>query len=782
MAFLVLLAPWLDGELVNFAFGNRWYRPVYWNRRLAKPQWERGPYPLLTEKAYLSYGRSHGLYRRVAHWTVARMTNAKLRDQDYGGTLQLPDHYGNGWLPQWTQENWWRKPASGDQCAYWAKLDLQLAYPSVRLSRLRETVLGLDATVQADDLSGFPEAVCDSLACLDVLRVLGEWVVDALEQVIVDPGSISEAAWRPCCAAPDLPPEKNKGLPTGLAVSGLLMNAVLHTADSELMEKLKAREGPERSAVLRFADDMYLLSKSADGLIGLIDDVWRALASDDSIAVASRVSPSNLYLNIGKVEPPELAEAVNAYLAEHGWKECETCGQRHRPSEAVPNDSVRTLSAWWTSGEDGRKKLASDLRRTAVGPNEVGPFVTTLVSRLSDLGTDTLAERFGDGARHRRDRLHELARFDIDDKQVRRETRRAFAVNRLVRVWLPPDPESASAALSEIRESIAQVLRETPWKFSLWRSVVRAVALRPVGASEEDDSLAVEWLSDRLRHIAHVEGDGDSRFWMNTWPEDLSDQGSHGDRSWKEQYLSFHRAAFWHSLGDVLRELWRHHDRVKCRRVGDAGPPPSWWTLRAIPDKGHKAVAELLGAVDEWADVLYPPGEIADRLRQWPWELDQLVAAVLGSARRTEVAEGFRCAERPNGTLMVPVSPFRERAPRTVGILAAAERVLPLRARARALNDSGLAHIYLAGRQSDLACLLFPAGRKPRVLGALSDPDHTISIGVALGCSARVDRGLLQEALPHPAVLSQRASRDPLVLREYGRARRLFLGHRAGAS
>ena len=781
MAFLVLLAPWLDGELVNFAFGNRWYRPVHWNRRGPTPQWERRPYPLLTDKTYLPYGRSHGLYRRVAHWTVARMTKAQLRDRDFGGTLQLPDDYEDAWLPDWTRKDWWGDPTSDEQYAYWATLDLQLAYPSVRLSRLRESIRGLDATVPADRLSGFPESVCDSLARLDVLQVLGEWVVDALEQVKVDDGSIPKDAWCPCCAAPELPPE-NQGLPTGLAVSGLLMNAVLHSSDRQLLAKLEGREGPERSAVLRFADDMHLLSKSADGLIGLIDDVWRALAGDDSIAVASTISPSNLYLNIGKVDPPELAESVNAYLAAHGWKKCETCGQRRRPGGTGLDGSVRTLSAWLISGEDGRRKWASGLRRTAVGPNEVGPFVTTLVARLSDLGTDTLAERFGEGARTRLERLHELARFDIDDRQVRPETRRAFAANRLVRVWLPPVHESASVALSDIRQSIAYVLRETPWKFSLWRSVVRAAALRPVGASEKDNSRAAEWLTDRLRHIAHVEDDGDSRSWMNTWPERLGDNRCDRDRLWKEQYLSFHRAAFWHSLGDVLRELWRHHDRVERPRVGDAGPPPSWWTLRAIPGKGHKAVAELLGAVDVWADVLYPSDEIPDRLRQWPWELDQLVAAVLGSAPRTEVAEGLRCAERPNGALMVPLSPFRVRARRTVELLTAAGRVLPSRARARALNENGLAHIYLAGIQSDLAPLLFPAGRKPRVLGALSDPDHTIAVGVALGCATSIDRGLLQESVPAPEVVAGRASLDPLTLREYGRARRLLLGHETGAT
>ncbi len=312
MAFLVLLGPWLDRQLENFAFGNRWYRPIRWDRRCTRAQWRRGSYPLLTGKAYLSYARSHGLYRRVAHWTVARMTKAPLRDRDYGGPLQHPDHYGSKWLPEWAAEDWWESQACVDQRAYWAALDLQLAYPSVRLGRLRESIHRMKGAVPGDELSGFPSAVCDSLACREILQLLGHWLVRALEQVRVS-GDVPKDAWRPCCAAPQLPsenqglptarkpphcaapapvgpqlPPENQGLPTGLAVSGLLMNVLLHSADGELLAKLKDRQGASRSAILRFADDMYLLSRSASGLVGLIDDVWSALPATSPPCLPAR--------------------------------------------------------------------------------------------------------------------------------------------------------------------------------------------------------------------------------------------------------------------------------------------------------------------------------------------------------------------------------------------------------------------------------------------------------------------------------------------------------------
>lgn len=718
MAFLVLLGPWLDRQLANFVFGNRWYRPIRWERRTGRGHWVRGPYPLLTEK------------------------DGSARD------------------------------------AYWASLDLQLAYPSIRLCRLRESIRQMAAQVPADELSGFPETVLEIMARPGIPEFLGDRLVDALDAVTVLSGEIPETAWRPCCAAPDLPPD-NRGLPTGLAISGLLLSVLLHAGDGELLARIEGREGLDRGAFLRFADDMHVLSRSANGLIDLIDDVWRTLAGEDSVALASEVSPSNLYLNLGKVAPDELSKLVNAYLKAQGWKCCGSC-PRLRPRRTATETGAATLGEWFRSEGGDASSWGVDLQRTAVGPNEVGPFVTTLVSRLSELGTDTLAERFGEGSRSRLGRLHELARFDIDDRQVRPETRRAFAANRLVRTWLSPDRAKALATLADIRESIAYVLRMTPWKFSLWRSVVRAAAMRPPEWSEEDDRLARDWLAGRLRYIAHVEGGQDSRSWLNVWPEDQEDDDRRDrDPLWKALYLSFHRAAFWHSAGDILRELWRHHDRVKRPPVGDAGPSPSWWTVRAVPAGRHRAVAEWFGALDAWTDVLYPSEDIADRLRRWPWELDELLGAVLASSTRLEAAEGLRRAERPGAALMASTDPFSRSSPETIKLLKKAERVLPRRTRARTLNESALAHLYLAGRQESLAPLLFPQGQRPRVLGALNDPDHTISVGVALGCGASIGLELLRHALLAPALAAQTAWRDPLALKEYGRARRLYLGHGA---
>ena len=513
MAHMVLLGPLLDSCVANFAFGNRWYRPIVWNRRIQKPQWELRPYPLLTKNGYRPYARSHGLYRRVANWTIARMTGAQIRRRDYGGAIQHPEDYAHETLPPWVRKAWWGGEELKTRRAAWATLDIELAFPSVRLDRLMKS--GINMLDHFDGplsqlIIGYPHSVRRSMFAVECRQQVLRSLVEGLEQVEVDDDRIPRDAWRPCHAAPVLPPD-NKGLPTGLAISGMLLNVALYDTDKSVREYLNGQFADHRSAFLRFADDMVLLSRSARGLMDLIDAVWRGLSGDGVAKLAVRKSQTNMYLGFEKISPEPVCDLVGRYLSDQGWKECKVaaCGQVE-PSEK-PRDAV-SLGQWWEgqqarNAEGGIVQLQRAVDQCMVGPGEVGPFVTTLVARLSDIANDTLSERFGEGARDRLIQLHDLARLDIDDLQVRADTRRAFAVNRLVRAWLPGGHEDVVTALSEIRRSIGHVLRLTPWKYSLWRGVVRAAARRPPNSidKEEDNDVAATWLSLQLRRIAHQE-------------------------------------------------------------------------------------------------------------------------------------------------------------------------------------------------------------------------------------------------------------------------------------
>ena len=797
MAYLVLLAPLLDRRAQSFVFGNRWYRPMYWNRRCSPPRWELQRYPLLTTSLYRSYAQSFGLFRRVAHWTVARMTDTAVLDQDYGGPVRAPSDYSSDMLPQWTTEEWWKSPS---RQACWVALDLQLAYPSVKLSVLRESMIRLldaethDAsTFDLDSVhgqagsglrnlvSGYPGPVLDALDDRATRRHLANRLGTALEQVHIDSGPIALCTWRSRHAQPLLPPDKDYGLPTGLAVSGILLNVVLSWADDHTYDYLKSKQKQDPGAIVRFADDVYLMSTTYDGLFALVEQFWHALSRNDTPSLVSPSSRTNLHLGLTKIRPDAVQQVVHIFLKDNQWTPCNEgvkCGELTPPRES--GDLTTTISKWWRQNKNSNDKPIAKLRpaldRAIVLRNDLGPFVTALVERLSDIGNDTLADRFGAAATNRLERLHELARFDIDDEQVRADTRRAFAANRLVRMWLPP--HRAPDAIQEIRNSIAHVLQLTPWKHALWRAVVRASALRPHGQwptveQQDNDKRAGKWLKSQLDRVA-LYGDGAEptrTAWAHTWPEACVDVAHDRQGNWRDLYLSYHRTMFWHELSSTLVQLWRH---VHADSQSDyVGPSPYWWTTRAIPDGNHGHVVDFLGAIDKWIEVLYP-GPLHDQhLRNW--ELDQLCMAVLASRPRSTVARALRsCREPSDDILRVPAGLSLD-IKSAIKLLDINDRVLPaIDEDVGILRRDSLAHIALGGHDRRLGQELL--GTNMRHLNDSVDSRLLVSASIHLSCVDAIEDDLLWRLTEDGKPILTDIAKDPMTLLEYHRIRRAAMG------
>ena len=262
---------------------------------------------------------------------------------------------------------------------------------------------------------------------------------------------------------------------------------------------------------------------------------------------------------------------------------------------------------------------------------------------------------------------------------------------------------------------------------------------------------------------------------MHTWPEADGDGPHERDPSWRPLYLSFHRTTFLQALADVLRTLWQHAYRSRRSRAAKAGgPPPRWWSVRAMPEGSHSAVTQFLGGLDSWVNVLYPGDSLPD-LSMWPWELDQLVSTFIAASSALDVAEAWRRSDRQEARLMVPKALCSPGLDRTTQILEHFGRVCAERQRPRFLNDVALAHISLAGRHEKLGQLLFPRNGRPRIFRAHADRTRTLMMAVALGCSESVDRRLAQDVLEATSG-PRNVHRDALTLREYGTARRIVLG------
>ena len=785
MVHMVALGPILDQQIANFAFGNRWYRPIYWNHRGSSPRWELRPYPLLTNQTYLSYARSYGLFRRVANWTVARMTNAKIATESPSNRVQHPEDYADG-LPKWVNEDWWQG-GNKKYRSYWAALDIELAYPSIQINKLADAMrMALQYQVNFSNLfDGYPDNVSVALQDEMVRLEVGERLVGALANVRVDTCGIPSSFWTPPDnhRLPKISVDPYEGIPTGLAISGMLLNVALIEADLIVEHYLESTSGYEPAAILRFADDMYVLSRSSEGLFSLIEAVHGALSGNINSYFNVPNDSSNICINLRKIKPLAVQDVIYKYLDEHDWVRCCQCKQ---PLPGVQiNNSGLALTKWWKVKENSNDTNSDrePIERTSIGEGDVGPFVTSLVERLSDMGTDTLRQRFGNGARDYLAQLHDLARFDIEDELVRPDTRRTFSVNRLVRAWLPRNRESGEeqVELQKIRQTISLVLNQTPWKFVLWRTAVRGAARRPLTASESEQQVKTEsldWLSKLLIRISSGNGSHDSISWLNQWPENIDAIDNHKCEQadyLKKLYLSFLRTSFWHSLAEVVRELKLHEARFTDDKADSWIQSPDRWSNRAIPEKCHGKVAEELGKIERWVEVLYPQLECVN-IDEWPWEIDEFVGAVLSIHSTVELTWAWQRTDGSELLLKVPNTKRLQSMPKVSAILSKCNRLkLTWRRPTRKIDYWGLSNIQMGHWDKKLGKTLFPTPDRFLIRRATDNPQGVIAAGFALGCFGSIGSNLAYRVIPSSDTTAYRFDDNPLLLQDYVRARQMVV-------
>ena len=117
------------------------------------------------------------------------MTKAPLPAEDDSGRVQLPEDYEEGTLPLWTRKAWWRGTPDASR-AFWAALDVELAYPSVRINLLATAMeRALRRPVDFDRLfNGCPQPVLEALAVQDVRVEIGRRLTRALGEITLDSG------------------------------------------------------------------------------------------------------------------------------------------------------------------------------------------------------------------------------------------------------------------------------------------------------------------------------------------------------------------------------------------------------------------------------------------------------------------------------------------------------------------------------------------------------------------------------------------------------------------
>lgn len=681
LALGTLLAPLLEIRMKAFSFGNRWYR------RLASRPSPNSGHPTLTPQLFTladtalsrSYAGSYGLFRRSAHWTAERMLQAATRQQEIPGHLPESPAVAEGALDKLTEQDFdesllpYRRVAfvspenarTRERVVYHARLDVALAYPSVKRRRLRAELRALllrepeflPAEIAFPPGSPWMELHRNPGLALE----LADLWMDILDCVSFEPGAIG-LAWLPPqrgpkegAANPPAPgPERileeaaqstsQFGLPTGLAVSGLLFNVYMARLDDAVAEALLVPDRSQhRGAAFRFVDDIVVLASGKDHLCELLDCIVRVLGTPLD------APESGLFVSWAKAQPKPLDEILSQIAGIAAAGKDETIGFR-RGLEGC-DEALR--EEFW--------------RASRISRDNLNGFVTDTVETLSDLATETIDDFLGDRADSRLSTLHRLVRQEVDDREVRRDTVLSFATWRLAKTPLPfwdlvgkatsekgsKQVLSAHLAreLDEIRKSIAHALEQAPWKTGLWLAVLRA-GLRvvqpgaPKGRKRAGDlAEAKRWLLSRVRLIAQ---DGPmEREWPGAPP---GSSASSAQRARNALAASWLRACFWRALASTIRDLGRI-DHARSRNANDAVGEalaedggdqwgPGHWAYFLIPEDRIPDVAALARDLGAFLKAMYPAGIGASAPMHW-WERQSLAECVLALHKTGDVLDAL---------------------------------------------------------------------------------------------------------------------------------------------
>ena len=693
MAYMVLLGPFLEARMPNVSFGNRLFRPrIPWippegdgPNGEGRQRWHRAPFSLGEPRLYDNFQSGYGLFRRVAQWLVnAQVLGEETSNQNHDEVEAEPPDL----LPY--QRFLDRPVRRGGSDLYYARLDLELAYPAVSRKALAEELVRLMKGQAGPDPWGrpsFPSLVRDggpfdktvegrssgtgdhpwtALAACCSLRTavadrLGNLLVAIKYAVWCAPsesgddwrGEVHDANWHKDHYAAELgPPQDNSdpkpgsdeledkkdpyglwpvksqagnyvndgafGIPTGLAISGALLNVALTRVDSAMCEHhTSSTIGGDAVFYLRYVDDIMLFAISPELLCRSISLLKTALGK----------SSKHFSISNAKAKP----KWVSQMLANQD--------KSGDPSvlPAIPPGQILTRG-------------------------NLEKFVSHVVREVSDLGEEGLDESFGAPAIERLEDLMELALRHDDDPEVQAEARVSFALHRLARASWPSRPvrvgdtdwEPEAFAL-QILSTAEQALRRYPARHKLWRpALVCAVRADALG----DKAIGTQWLQQRiLPLLAHIDGMHRDEVLQKSVPAAALSFAAFGDRGslaeehpwdsdcrtvraarWRNAELrnSFRRANFWREWASLRRQL-------EALAMGQPANP-NRWTWHLTSDQASTCLVQI-GGWARWAQVLY--GHAQDPAWLWWWEAECLSEALVAASPPKPALLAILGAPRP---------------------------------------------------------------------------------------------------------------------------------------
>ncbi|HBN04807.1 MAG TPA: hypothetical protein DD434_03320, partial [Bacteroidales bacterium] len=255
-----VIGPILDKQMPTWSYGNRLYRPAWYDIVEEERQIVVGNYRNSSGYIFRKWKQSWPLFRKhitatlkvIADPDIVNKKNENKDENDFEVQKTIDDNLkveSSEQLPYLIDGYFSHKKVNS---IYWASLDFKKFYPYLKRTKIRDKVL----SVLKITSSNSPELFRLICSLFNFKIEYRPWDKEELEAI-----DLSH-------------PEDFEGLPTGLLTAGFLANVALLDIDREISRQLIENK---KVAHFRFVDDHVVLSTDFDKLIEWIREYQKIL-------------------------------------------------------------------------------------------------------------------------------------------------------------------------------------------------------------------------------------------------------------------------------------------------------------------------------------------------------------------------------------------------------------------------------------------------------------------------------------------------------------------------
>lgn len=393
IAIVNALGPELDYKMPPWSYGNRLYRTAWYeNENTSQSKLEIGPYRHSQGHLYRKFQHSWPLFRRHIMLTAQTMVGTRFNTDNERSDLDESEKRalisGKAQKLFYLHNGFWSKyQLKGKNTdIFHLSFDLKHFYPKIRAEAI---------------LRGLCYAICENNSDFVEATQLLKYML----QFPIDMSGISESIL--CRTEPEIEGDVFEGIPTGLFVGGFLANAAMLSVD-EKVNRLVCKD--RNIAHFRFVDDHTILAYEFDQLWRWVDR-YKKLLSECEVGVE---------INEEKYSPESFAK----------WSALRQINT-DLPEEAK-EVKLKAIEDTKIDGASPTKIITNTLQQVSL-------IATTDVNLLDD---KDLENRF--------QTLKWLLLADISEREIRPDTRAAFAAGRIVAL-APLHVPQAERLVKEVR-------------------------------------------------------------------------------------------------------------------------------------------------------------------------------------------------------------------------------------------------------------------------------------------------------------------------------------------